>query len=250
LNSVTNSAPSVQLYTVRDAIAADLTGALERIAGLGFSTVELYGFVERATEYAAILPRLGLSAPTAHSRLVGEDLDPIFEAAGLLGVDTIIEPGIDPPMWTTEQDVVASAVSLNRVAEKAAAHGLTVGYHNHWWEIESILDGRTALELFESQLADSVVLEVDTYWVEVGGLSAADLLQRLGSRVRAIHVKDGDISRDNKKQLPVGSGQMPVLQILAAAPGALRVVELDDYDGDVFDALAASIAFLRANGEA
>jgi sugar phosphate isomerase/epimerase len=247
---VSNTSPSVQLYTVRDAIAAGLPDALERIAGLGFTTVELYGFVDKAAEYAELLQRLGLVAPTAHAHLVGENLEPIFEAAKLLGIDTVIEPAIEATRWTSEQDVAASAASINRIAEKAAEHGLSVGYHNHWWELESILDGTTALELFESQLDDAVVLEVDTYWAEVGGVSAVDLLERLGSRVRAIHVKDGDISRDNKKQLPVGIGLMPVLDILAAAPGALRVIELDDFDGDVFDALEASVAFLRANGEA
>jgi hypothetical protein len=62
-------------------------------------------------------------------------------------------------------------------------------------------------------------------------------------------VKDGDLSRDDTKQVAVGSGRMPVREILAAAPQAVRVVELDDFDGDVFDALAASVDWLTANGE-
>jgi sugar phosphate isomerase/epimerase len=247
---VPTPAPSVQLYTVRDAIAADLPGTLERVAGLGFRRVELYGFVERAGEYAELLPRFGLSAPTAHAHLVGADALPVFEAAKAIGIATVIDPMIDPSKWTTEEDVAASAVSLNQLAAEAATHGLTVGYHNHWWELETILDGTTALELFESQLDDEVVLEVDTYWSQVGGVPAVDLLERLGTRVQAIHVKDGAINRDNKQQVAVGSGSMPVLEILAAAPQALRVVELDDFDGDVFGALADSIAFLRSNGEA
>jgi hypothetical protein len=78
---------------------------------------------------------------------------------------------------------------------------------------------------------------------------AVGLLERLRERVGFIHVKDGDVSRDNLSQVGVGSGRMPVLDILAAAPHAVRVVELDDFDGDVFDALADSVAFLTANGE-
>jgi hypothetical protein len=40
-----------------------------------------------------------------------------------------------------------------------------------------------------------------------------------------------------------------VLDVLAAAPQAVRVIEFDDYAGDVFEGLAESIAFLTANGE-
>ena len=93
------------------------------------------------------------------------------------------------------------------------------------------------------------MLEVDTYWAQVGGVPAVSLLERLGDRVRFIHVKDGDISRNNKAQVAVGGGRMPVADVLAAAPQAVRVVELDDVDGDVFEALADSITFLRSLGE-
>jgi sugar phosphate isomerase/epimerase len=151
--------------------------------------------------------------------------------------------------WSQSDSVVAAADELNAIAAIAADAGITVGYHNHWWELESRLDGTSALEAFADNLDPAVVLEVDTYWAEVGGVPAVGLLERLGDRVRFIHVKDGDVSPVNENQVAVGSGRMPVREILAAAPQALRVVELDDYDGDVFDALAESVAFLTANGE-
>jgi hypothetical protein len=37
---------------------------------------------------------------------------------------------------------------------------------------------------------------------------------------------------------------VPVSAVLAAAPDALRVVEFDRYDGDIYAGLAASFAFL------
>jgi hypothetical protein len=38
---------------------------------------------------------------------------------------------------------------------------------------------------------------------------------------------------------------MPVPEILKAAPDAVRVVELDDYAGDVFAAVEQSLRYLR-----
>jgi sugar phosphate isomerase/epimerase len=240
---------SVQLYTIREALSDDPVAALERLAEIGFTTVELFGFVDRAAEFADLLPRFGLTASSAHAPLLGRDLVPVFEAANAIGITTVVDPMIDPVRWSQSDSVVAAADELNAIAAIAADAGITVGYHNHWWELESRLDGTSALEAFADNLDPAVVLEVDTYWAEVGGVPAVGLLERLGDRVRFIHVKDGDVSPVNENQVAVGSGRMPVREILAAAPQALRVVELDDYDGDVFDALAESVAFLTANGE-
>ncbi len=239
---------SVQLYTVRDALAADLPGTLRRVADLGFTNVELFGFVDLADQYSELLPAVGLSAPSAHARLLGQDVDSIFAAAKKIGVSTLIDPHIDRTLWTTRDDITASAARLNEIAAAGVEHGLTIGYHNHWWETENRIDGIPALEVFADLLDDAVVLEVDTYWAEVGGVPAAELLRRLGARVRLIHVKDGAVTRDDQAQVAVGAGRMDVPAILAAAPDALRVVELDGFTGDVFDALRDSFAYLTANG--
>jgi hypothetical protein len=63
----------------------------------------------------------------------------------------------------------------------------------------------------------------------------------------ALHIKDGDGTLDTKKQVPVGSGVIPIADIIAAAPSALRVVELDDSEGDLLDAVRVSREFLVAN---
>lgn len=236
---------SVQLYTVRSAIADDLPGTLARLADLGFTLVEPWGFVERVDEYARLLPANGLAAPSAHAGLVGKDLDPIFAAAARLGITTIIDPHIDEARWTTRDDVQAIARDLGAVAERAAEQGLVVGYHNHAFELENVIDGVPALEVFAAALPDGVVLELDTYWAEVGGVNAPDLLKRLGDRVRFLHIKDGPKTKDDREQVAVGRGVMPVREILRAAPQALPVIELDDHAGDVFTALADSIEFVE-----
>ncbi|MEP6481361.1 MAG: sugar phosphate isomerase/epimerase [Rhodoglobus sp.] len=240
---------SVQLYTIRDAMAVDPAAALERLAGLGFTTVEPFGLVEFADTYAELLPRFGLKPSSAHAALIDKDLVAVVEAARKVGVTTLIHPFTEAELWSNSDAVVELADKLNAVAAILADEGITVGYHNHWWELESHLDGTTGLDAFADNLDPAIVLEVDTYWAQVGGQLAVELLGRLGDRVRFIHVKDGDISLDNQRQSAVGSGRMPVLEILAAAPQAVRIVELDEFNGDVFDALADSVTFLLAHGE-
>jgi len=62
----------------------------------------------------------------------------------------------------------------------------------------------------------------------------------------ALHIKDGtkDGNRDN--QVPAGTGEIPIKEILAAAPHALPVVEFDLYTkGNIFDGIAQSLAFIN-----
>jgi sugar phosphate isomerase/epimerase len=239
---------SVQLYSVREAFAARPEGTLRQLAEIGFTRVEPYGVVENAAVLRDSLPALGLTAPTAHARLLGADQNAVFGTAAELGIGVVIDPHVPAERWQDASDIAATADALNSAAKIAAEHGVAVGYHNHWWELESRISGRHALEILADRLDPGVVLEVDAYWAVVGGADAPELLRRLGDRVHALHVKDGDLAHDASGQVPAGQGRVPMAEVLAAAPDALRVVEFDRYDGDIFAALGKSLAYLT--GEA
>jgi sugar phosphate isomerase/epimerase len=239
---------SVQLYTLRKALEQDFDGTLSKLAGLGFTSVEPFQLVMFADQLRAGLRSNGLTAPTTHVGLLSGDQDEICQLAVDLGVQTLIDPYVDPARWESEADVSQIASDLNDAAKTAARYGLTVGYHNHHFELESKISGVHALEVFADRLAPEVVLEVDTYWAYAGGADVPALLTRLGDRVVALHLKDGDGTLDTSKQVAVGSGVLPVREIIAAAPGALRVIELDDSKMDLFDAVRDSREFLLASG--
>lgn len=238
---------SIQLYTVRDALQKDLAGTVGRIADIGFTAVEPYNFVAAADQLATAFAANGLSAPSGHAPLLRADQEEIFAAAKQLGIGTVIDPHVDPARWQRAEDIREIAGELNAAARLGAVHGVRVGYHNHAFELESRIDGRSALEVLADNLDPEVVLEVDTYWVAVGGEDVTGLLSRLGNRVRFLHIKDGPLSKNDKEQVAVGSGKMPVWDILAAAPALeSAVVELDDFDGDIFTALTDSYNYLKA----
>lgn len=239
---------SVQLYSVREPLAADRAATLQRLADMGFRQAEPYGFGPGVS--LQDVHDAGLATPSAHSKFIqgGTDLSAYFGAAAEAGVQVLIDPAIAEERFATAESVASIADDLNAAAAVAAGHGVQVGYHNHWWEIEGDVAGTSPLEHLAALTDPAVVFEVDTYWVEVGGRRAVDVLATIGDRVRFIHVKDGDASRDTMKQLPAGAGVVPVLDILAAAPQALRVIEFDAFDGDIFQGLEQSFAYLTTNG--
>ncbi|GAA4164913.1 sugar phosphate isomerase/epimerase [Gryllotalpicola daejeonensis] len=263
------SSPSVQLYSVRDAVDANVDDAIARLAEIGFTKAEPYAFHLRTADLKRALTAAGVEAPSGHAPVIdAEDPAVIFDAAAELGIHTVIDPFIPTERWQTADQVKGLAERVNELAQQAAARGLEFGYHNHQWEFTNKLDGRPVFELFAEQLEPGVVLEVDTFWATVGGADAPAVLRSLGERVRAIHVKDGRIDeaiRDVlpssesalivpealkaafENQTPAGQGDVDVKAILAAAPAALRVVEFDAYKGDVFAGIAESFAWLAEN---
>lgn len=238
--------PSLQLYTLRTSIDENgLENTLARVADLGFELVELHRIEAYRDAYESLLPTMGLRPISAHATLVDGDADAAIRLAARLGAGTLIEPRIDAARWRAPGDIEESAAALNSVAERARDEGIVIGYHNHDHEIRRDFDGRTGLELFAEALDDDIVLEVDVYWAEVGGVRAAELCSRLGPRVKYLHVKDGCRSGKISEQQPLGHGEIGIADALAAAPQAVRVVELDDYAGDMYDAVERSLRYLE-----
>ena len=229
--------PALQLYTVREQLAADRKGTLARVAGFGYGAVEPFGILADPAALAADLAAAGLAVCSVHATPAAGQADAVIAAAQALGADTVIVPH-QPP------DRFADAAGVSELA----TDGLRLGYHNHDFELAVAIGGRPALEVLAGALHESVVLEVDTYWAAVGGQDVPALLRRLGERVRYLHVKDGPVTRDDP-MTAVGSGRMPVAEVLAAAPAAeWHVVELDRCGTDMMTAVGDSLAWLAAHG--
>ena len=257
---------SVQLYSIHEALDADLDGSLARLADIGLRTVEAFDFVRRAEALKESFDRHGLSSPTGHAILIEHEgvktpdglltvppAEETFAAANTLGMQVVIDPFVAPDRWATLADVQRNADRLNDRAAQAADFGLRVGYHNHDHEFTAQIDGRPALEVFADLLDPSVALEIDLYWATAGGADPVALLQRLGDRVVAVHVKDGPMrpgisARElPTDQQPAGRGDVPLAAVLSDGfdiPYA--VIEFDHYEGDIFAGIAESYAFLTS----
>lgn len=257
---------SVQLYSIHSELDADLDGSLRRLADIGLTTVEAFDFVRRPDALKQSFTQYGLSSPTAHAILIEDagvatpdglltvpPIEETFAAANTLGVEVVIDPFVAPDRWVTLEDVQRNADRLNARAEQAKEFGLKVGYHNHDHEFTTKIDGRPVLEVFADLLDPAVLLEIDLYWANAGGADPIDLLRRLGDRVIAVHVKDGPMrpgisARElPSDQQPAGQGDVPLAAVLTAGleiPYA--VIEFDHYEGDTFDAIAQSYAWLQS----
>lgn len=266
---------SVQLYTLAKEFSDDPNGSLEKLAAIGLKNVEAFDFVRRPAEIRAALDASGLESPTGHAPLLSDELwtpdgsiptpapEVVFEAAATIGMTTVIDPFVAPERWLTEEGVADIAERLNKAAEVAAGFGLTVGYHNHAQEFVASFGGQTAYERFIELTDDRVEIELDLFWAIAGGQDAPALVKSLGSRLVAVHVKDGIAPKSNPwapgaeafasaslDQRHAGTAEVPLAASLKAGEGAIKyaVIEYDNAPGDVFEDIKASYAFLTEGG--
>jgi sugar phosphate isomerase/epimerase len=246
---LTANPTALQLYTVREQLNTGRAGVLTRVAAMGYGAVEPFGILADPEGLRADLDAAGLFVCSVHAAPTGEDAEAVVSAARTLGADTVIIPYLPPPRFADADSVRALARELNELAAWTASRGLRLGYHNHDFELSSLLGGVPALEVLAGHLDDEVLLEVDTYWAAVGGQDVAALLRRLGDRVRYLHVKDVPVVDRDDFMTAVGTGRMPVAEILAASPSVQwQVVELDRCATDMMTAVGDSLAWLTGQG--
>lgn len=241
---------AIQLYTVRDALAQDWVGTLEKIAELGYIGVETAGFgyagsVEKAkAEY----DRLGLQVTSAHSPLpLGDNQAEILEMMQVLGAKRLVCAGTGHDLFGTVEDVKSRAEAFNEANAVCKANGLEFGLHNHWWEYGKV-NGRVAYDLLLEDLDDDIFFEIDTYWAQAAGMNVVDEIAKLGARVPLLHIKDGSTKLEDD-MVAVGAGVMDFNKIIPAAEAAeWLIVELDRCGTDMLTAVTESYTYLTSNG--
>ena len=88
--------PALQLYTVREQLAADRKGVLDQVAAFGYGAVEPFDILSDPAGLAADLAAAGLAVCSVHAIPVGEQAGPVAAAARTLGADTVIVPYLPP----------------------------------------------------------------------------------------------------------------------------------------------------------
>lgn len=215
---------AVQLYTLRDLIARDLRGTLRAVSGAGYRAVELAGLPPiEAEALRDLLAAEDLAPIGAHEPLdrLRTDLDGLLDRMTTLGCRRIIVPWLPEPERATPDGVRRLAAELGEIGRACAGRGIALGYHNHAFEFTP-LDGTTVWDVLLDAMPADVELEVDVYWVTIGGRDPVEVIRAAGDRVRLLHMKDVGAGPDRGDVTP-GDGILSWRDIVAA--GTERQVE-------------------------
>ena len=245
---------ALQLYTVREEASRDFIGTLERVAGIGYTGVELAGYGPLSPEeLRAKLDALGVAVAGSHVALarLENELPAVIVECRILGCPTVVCP-ILPQERRTEDGFGSLAVTLNRIGALVQADGLTFCYHNHAFEFETMIDGVTAFDWLAANTDPALVqLELDAFWVQKAGQNPTAVLETYTGRVLLLHLKD--MTADAEQTFaPVGTGSVNFAPIFVAAEqGGVQwyIVEQDRAEGSAIDAARTSFANLKQMGK-
>ena len=181
---------ALQLYSVRDDMAADFEGTLKKVKELGYDGVEFAGlYGKTAAEVKALCAEIGLTPISAHVPFVDMMNDPdLIKVYKEIGCDYVVIPYLTEeyrPGQPKFQEVIDGAKLL---AEKAKENGMKLCYHNHDFEFVKV-DGEYAIGILYAEVPE-LSPQFDTCWVNVGGENPAEYVRKYKGREEILHLKD------------------------------------------------------------
>jgi sugar phosphate isomerase/epimerase len=241
----------VQIYTVRDLLAADFHGTLEAISKLGVDGVELAG------QYGGLEPRdlkrelaeLKLEVAGMHVSLdaLETNLDAQVAAAHALGAGYLVCPWLDAELYVNGWDAIIQR--LQRVKQRLEGSGLGFAYHNHTFELDV-----QPLPL-EQIVAAGVPLEFDIAWSHAAGVDPSEFLARHAGQIPLLHVKDvarvsDALGMEGWRTVELGRGSVPIGAAISAAQTAgveWALLEQDACEGNALESVQISLEWWRLN---
>jgi sugar phosphate isomerase/epimerase len=258
----------LQLYTIRDAMAADVKGSLQKLSDLGYKNLELadysdgkfYGY--SAKEFKKMVNDMGMEIISSHTSVEAEGIttesaQKMADDHAELGVKYCVQPWVEEKDRNVEsyKKMIADWNEVGRIMKNV---DIQFGYHNHNFEFEN-LDGVVPYyDIFMPEMdADLITMEIDLFWASKAGQDPVEIFNRYPGRFQLFHLKDMftneapfyDVIKDDIA--PVGAGVIDFKRILAAADVAgmkYHFVEDDNQgNGKPFEALETSISNLTTD---
>jgi sugar phosphate isomerase/epimerase len=258
----------VQLYTVRDFLGEHTNATLARLAEIGFEELEL--FHEDVAELATLARAHGLRTVSTHvpmtsltngRRVRRDEARAMFEAMRPHGIEFV---GTYLPFNACRRNAEfwnETADTLSEVGNLAKKAGLRFFYHNHAVELTALPGGILPLDLLIQQTEpDTVSLELDVFWASATGADPVVLLERLGSRVALLHLKDqapgaptvvDDTTMPRDAFAAIGEGTLPI-DALMRASRALEIRHVfveQDHAADPLASLSRSMENIHRMGQ-
>lgn len=185
----------LELYSVRDFLAKDLTGTVRAVAALGYEVVEFYSpylqwTPQTAADVRTLLDELGIKCPSTHNGHTVFTLEGLKKAIDLnqaIGSKVIVMASAGPAK--TAEDWKAVADRLNAAADTLRPLGMAAGFHNHAVEWRPV-DGQRPMDILAARTAKDVVLQFDVGTAVEAGADPIAWIKANPGRIKSLHCKD------------------------------------------------------------
>ncbi|MDQ1162712.1 sugar phosphate isomerase/epimerase [Chryseobacterium sp. SORGH_AS 447] len=246
---------AIQLYTVRDAISQDLEKTLERLAALGFTRLEIYGyngtfFGKTRNEFQSILKNTGMKVISSHHTTgllhkeqgtLLENWKKSVEDLDFIGAEYMVCSYLFPEERTLENYKKLSEL-FNTSGEITKTAGIQFAYHNHDFEFEKFNEKQNVYDfILNNSSSDLVKMELDLYWMAKAGIDPLSYFEKYPKRFPLWHVKD--MKAGSKDFAEIGNGTIDFERIFKDREKAglqYWFLEQDSSDKNMFESIKIS----------
>lgn len=248
----------LQLYSVRDAMKADVAGTVAKVGEMGYKFVETAGYADGKIygmdpiEFKELCEANGLQLLGAHT---GQDVpdsanwentmawwDVCIDAHASAGVKWIVQPWMGRVGYESLDGLKRYCEYFNAVGEKCNAKGIRFGYHNHDKEFSTDLEGKPVYDwMLELTDPAKVMFQLDLYWIVEGGKNPVDYFENYSGRFELWHIKD--------KEEVGASGNMDFEAMFALKEKSgfqYGIVEVEEYNFEPIVSCQKSLEWLNA----
>ena len=179
-------------------------------------------------DWKKLIADTGLKVVSIHEDLGSILRNPqeIMEEAKTFSTKYIVITGMHRFDYSNMAAVLELAQKLNKAGKILKEGGISLLYHNHNCEFRKVESGLTAYELLIRETdPDLVGFEFDSYWPTEAGVSALDVMKRLGTRMKLFHINDRGTKITGPSMTPIltsdcmelGDGNMDLDALLTQA---------------------------------
>jgi sugar phosphate isomerase/epimerase len=209
----------LQLWTVKEDMAANAKDTLQKVASFGYKQVEsfegkdgmFWGMGHKG--FKKYMDELGMKIISSHCANTVDFERKAAEAAEI-GMAYLICPYKGPQK--SIDDFKKFADEFNKCGETCKKNGIRFAYHNHDYSFKAI-DGQVPQTVMMNNTDKSLVdFEMDIYWVVAAGEDPKAWFAKHPGRFKLCHVKDLNKTAKGHESVQIGKGTIDFHSILKA----------------------------------
>ena len=170
-------------------------------------------------------------------------LDIVLDYLNATGTELLMYSGL---RFENEDQFGTDLEQLRVAAGRCQERGVRLLYHNHDWEFA---DGGRVMNALLDECGSELGFCPDIGWIMKGGADVGEMLDRMGPRVGAIHLKDFATADPGLDTVMLGEGIAPLAEAAAWAsehrPGLWLIAEQDTAEIPAQEAIQRNADFMK-----
>ena len=244
----------IQLWTVKEDMAANAKTTLQKISADGYGQIESFEGAKgmfwgwKNTEFKKYMDDLNMTIISSHCDNT-KDFERKAAEAAEIGMKYLICPYKGPQK--SIDDFKKFADQFNACGKICQKNGIRFAYHNHDYSFKPVNGEVPQVVMMNGTDKDLVDFQMDIYWVVAAGEDPIAWFKKYSGRFKLCHVKDLAKTATGHESVQLGKGTIDFPSIIKFGNShglQYHIVEQEAFTGtNPLDSAAADAKYMKAH---